>query len=163
MNGKLPHITYEYTIPLKSYDITAADGVTTSPGHSHLNLTYNELNEDVRDEEVRLTNGSGESVTSLHHYDAQLGDDDQSDIGLQEEEEVAWEIRTPSPPPPVAMLVYRPADVTSRAFIHNDVEEQRPPAPPGYRESEAPPSDVLFYPFYINDSGLALENIPILT
>ncbi|KAG7221004.1 hypothetical protein INR49_001722 [Caranx melampygus] len=138
LNGKLPHITYEYTIPLKSYDITAADGVTTSPGHSHLNLTYNELNEDVRDEEVRLTNRSRESVTSLHHYNTQLGADDQSDIQLQEEEEeeVVWEIRTPSPPPPAAMLVYRPADVTSHVFSHNDVEEQRPPAPPGYRDND---------------------------
>ncbi|XP_019969253.1 ADAMTS-like protein 2 isoform X3 [Paralichthys olivaceus] len=111
LNGKLPHITYEYTIPLESYDITAAEGVTTSPGHSHLNFTYNEL-----------------------------GADDQSDIQLseeeeEEEEEVVWEIRTPSPPPPAAMLVYRPADVTSHVFSHNDVEEQGPPAPSGYRSS----------------------------
>uniref|UniRef100_A0A4W6G7B5 Si:ch211-267e7.3 n=1 Tax=Lates calcarifer TaxID=8187 RepID=A0A4W6G7B5_LATCA len=76
------------------------------------------------------------STTSYHHYNTQLVDDDQSDIQLQEdeEEEVVWEIRTPSPPPPAAMLVYRPADITSHVFSLNDVEEQGPPAPSGYRE-----------------------------
>ncbi|XP_042353879.1 ADAMTS-like protein 2 isoform X2 [Plectropomus leopardus] len=121
LNGKLPHIAYEYTIPNTSHDITAAEGITTGPAHSHLNLTYNEVNEHVRGDELRA--------------------DDQSDVQLQEEEEereqeeVVWEIRTPSPPPPAAMLVYRPADVTSHVFSHNDVEEQGPPVPSGYRSS----------------------------
>uniref|UniRef100_A0A4W6G6F7 Si:ch211-267e7.3 n=1 Tax=Lates calcarifer TaxID=8187 RepID=A0A4W6G6F7_LATCA len=137
LNGKLPHITYEYTIPLKSYDMTAAEGVTTSPGRSHLNFTYNVVNEDVREGQVNFTNHSRGSTTSYHHYNTQLVDDDQSDIQLQEdeEEEVVWEIRTPSPPPPAAMLVYRPADITSHVFSLNDVEEQGPPAPSGYRSS----------------------------
>ena len=138
LNGKLPHITYEYTIPLESYDITAAEGVTTSPGHSHLNFTYNEVSEDGGGHHIKWTNHSRAFVTSRHPYNAQLGADDQSDIQLseeeEEEEEVVWEIRTPSPPPPAAMLVYRPADVTSHVFSHNDVEEQGPPAPSGYRE-----------------------------
>ncbi|XP_069029358.1 ADAMTS-like protein 2 [Embiotoca jacksoni] len=107
LNGKLPHITYEYTIPLKSHDFFAAEGITTSPAHSHLNLTYNE------------------------------GGVDHSDFQLQEEEEeVVWEIRTTSPPPPpLPILVYRPADITSHVFSHNDVEERGPPAPSGYRSS----------------------------
>lgn len=77
-------------------------------------------------------------MTSVHHYHTQLGADDQSDVQLQEEEEeeVVWEIRTPSPPTPAAVLVYRPADVTSHVFSHNDVEERGPPVPSGYRESE---------------------------
>ncbi|XP_053294017.1 ADAMTS-like protein 2 [Pleuronectes platessa] len=128
LNGKLPHITYEYTIPLESYDITAAEGVTTSPGHSHLNFTYNEL-----------------------------GADDQSDMQLseeeEEEEEVVWEIRTPSPPPPAAMLVYRPADVTSHVFTHNDVEEQGPPAPSGYRSS----SNSIDEPSTVDENTLVLS------
>ncbi|XP_056246450.1 ADAMTS-like protein 2 isoform X2 [Seriola aureovittata] len=127
LNGKLPHITYEYTIPLKSYDITAAEGVTLSPGHSHLNFTYNEL-----------------------------AADDQSNIQLQEEEEgeeVLWEIRTPSPPPPAAVLVYRPADVTSHVFSHNDVEEQGPPAPSGYRSS----SNLIDEPSATDDNTLVLS------
>lgn len=138
LNGKLPHITYEYTIPRTSHDITAAEGITTGPSHSHLNLTYNELNEDVRGDRPRATNHSRGSVTSVHHYHTQLGADDQSDVQLQEEEEeeVVWEIRTPSPPTPAAVLVYRPADVTSHVFSHNDVEERGPPVPSGYRESE---------------------------
>nr|XP_046263593.1 ADAMTS-like protein 2 isoform X3 [Scatophagus argus] len=108
LNGKLPHITYEYTIPHTSHDITAAEGITTGPSHSHLNLTYNEL-----------------------------GADDQSDVQLQEEKEkeVEWEIRTPSPPPPAAIVVYRPSDVTSHVFSHNDIEEQGPPVPSGYRST----------------------------
>ncbi|XP_023253989.1 ADAMTS-like protein 2 [Seriola lalandi dorsalis] len=156
LNGKLPHITYEYTIPLKSYDITAAEGVTLSPGHSHLNFTYNEVNEDVIGDEVRLTNHSRGSVTSLHHCNTQLAADDQSNIQLQEEEEgeeVLWEIRTPSPPPPAAVLVYRPADVTSHVFSHNDVEEQGPPAPSGYRSS----SNLIDEPSATDDNTLVLS------
>uniref|UniRef100_A0A3B4TEV5 Si:ch211-267e7.3 n=1 Tax=Seriola dumerili TaxID=41447 RepID=A0A3B4TEV5_SERDU len=118
LNGKLPHITYEYTIPLKSYDITAAEGVTLSPGHSHLNFTYNELQEEE-----------------------------------EEGEEVLWEIRTPSPPPPAAVLVYRPADVTSHVFSHNDVEEQGPPAPSGYRSS----SNLIDEPSATDDNTLVLS------
>lgn len=78
-------------------------------------------------------------MTCVYHYKTQLGADDQSDVQLQEEEEeeeVVWEIRTPSPPPPAAMLVYRPADVTSHVFSHNDVEERGPPLPSGYRQSD---------------------------
>ncbi|XP_022617587.1 ADAMTS-like protein 2 [Seriola dumerili] len=157
LNGKLPHITYEYTIPLKSYDITAAEGVTLSPGHSHLNFTYNEVNEDIIGDEVRLTNHSRGSVTSLHHCNTQLAADDQSNIQLQEEEEegeeVLWEIRTPSPPPPAAVLVYRPADVTSHVFSHNDVEEQGPPAPSGYRSS----SNLIDEPSATDDNTLVLS------
>nr|XP_020444059.1 ADAMTS-like protein 2 isoform X2 [Monopterus albus] len=108
LNGKLPHITYEYTIPLKSYDKTALEGINKSHTHPHLNVTYNKL-----------------------------GTNEQSDVQTEEEEEeeVVWKIRTPSPPPPVAMLVYRLAEVTSHVFSHNDVEEQGPPAPSGYRSS----------------------------
>lgn len=136
LNGKLPHITYEFTIPRVSHDIT--EGITMGPSHSHLNLTYNELHEDVRGDQLRATNHSRGGVAPVHHYSTQLGADDPSDVQLQEEEEeeVVWEIRTPSPPPPAAMLVYRPADVTGHVFNHNDVEEQGPPVPSGYRESE---------------------------
>lgn len=140
LNGKLPHITYEYTIPHTSHDITAAEGITTSPSHLRLNLTYNEVNQDVRGHQLRATNHSRGSETSVHHYNTHLGANDQSDVQLKEdkeEEEVVWEIRTPSPPPPAAMLVYRAADVTSHVFNHNDVEEQGPPVPSGYRESES--------------------------
>ncbi|XP_026229570.1 ADAMTS-like protein 2 isoform X2 [Anabas testudineus] len=139
LNGKLPHITYEYTIPLKSYDITSAEGMTTDPAQSQLNYnntfnTYEKVN--MRGEHVQLTNHSRGSATSVHHYKTQVGGDDQLDtvqLQVEMEEEVVWEIRTPSPPPPAAILVYRPADVTSHVFSHNDVEEQGPPAPPGYR------------------------------
>uniref|UniRef100_A0A8P4K6Q2 Si:ch211-267e7.3 n=1 Tax=Dicentrarchus labrax TaxID=13489 RepID=A0A8P4K6Q2_DICLA len=139
LNGKLPHITYEYTVSHMSHDITAAEGITNGPSHSHLNLTYNELNEEVRGDQLRATNHSKGSVTAVHHY--RLGADDQSDVLLQEkeeedeEEEVVWEIRTPSPPPPAAMLVYRPADVTSHVFSQNDLEERGPPVPSAYRSS----------------------------
>uniref|UniRef100_A0A8C3ADC7 Si:ch211-267e7.3 n=1 Tax=Cyclopterus lumpus TaxID=8103 RepID=A0A8C3ADC7_CYCLU len=99
LNGKLPHITYEYTIPRTPHDLTAAEDITAGPACSHLNLTYNEVNEDVGVDQLRATNGS---VTSVHHYNSQLGADDQSHVQLQEEEEeeVLWAIRTPSPPPP---------------------------------------------------------------
>ncbi|XP_034412178.1 ADAMTS-like protein 2 isoform X1 [Cyclopterus lumpus] len=133
LNGKLPHITYEYTIPRTPHDLTAAEDITAGPACSHLNLTYNEVNEDVGVDQLRATNGS---VTSVHHYNSQLGADDQSHVQLQEEEEeeVLWAIRTPSPPPPAAMLVYRPAGVTGHVFSHNDVE-RGPPVPAGYRSS----------------------------
>lgn len=77
-------------------------------------------------------------MTTVQHYKTQLGADDQSDVHLheKEEEEVVWEVRTPSPPPPAAMLVFRPADVTSHVLSHNDVEERGPPVPSGYRESQ---------------------------
>ncbi|XP_036941017.1 ADAMTS-like protein 2 isoform X2 [Acanthopagrus latus] len=137
MNGKLPHITYEYTIPRTSHGITAGQDITTGPSHSHLNLTYNEINEDIREDLLRVMNHSRGSVTIVHHYNTQLGADDQSDVHLheEEEEEVVWEVRTPSPPPPAAMLVFRSADVTSHVLSHNDVEERGPPVPSGYRSS----------------------------
>lgn len=132
LNGKLPHITYEYTIPRTSHDITAAEDVA-GPSQPRLNLTYNEVNEGVGGDHLRATNGS---VTSVHHYNSQLGAGDQSDVQLQDkkEEEVIWPIRTPSPPPPAGVLVYRPPDVTTHVFGLNDVE-RGPPVPAGYRES----------------------------
>ncbi|KAI3374490.1 hypothetical protein L3Q82_006310 [Scortum barcoo] len=149
LNGKLPHITYEYTIPRTSHDITAAEGITTG----HLNLTYNELNEDVRGDQLRGTNHSRGSATSVHHYHTQLGANDQSDVRLQEEEEVVWEIRTPSPPTAAAVLVYRPADVTSHVFSHNDVEEQGPLVPSGYRST----SNSIDEPVTADDNTLVLS------
>ncbi|XP_077954885.1 ADAMTS-like protein 2 isoform X5 [Gasterosteus aculeatus] len=132
LNGKLPHITYEYTIPRTSHDITAAEDVA-GPSQPRLNLTYNEVNEGVGGDHLRATNGS---VTSVHHYNSQLGAGDQSDVQLQDkkEEEVIWPIRTPSPPPPAGVLVYRPPDVTTHVFGLNDVE-RGPPVPAGYRSS----------------------------
>lgn len=44
LNGKLPHITYEYTVPQPSPDATAVEGVATGSAHSHANLTYNKVN-----------------------------------------------------------------------------------------------------------------------
>uniref|UniRef100_A0A3Q1HJ32 PLAC domain-containing protein n=1 Tax=Anabas testudineus TaxID=64144 RepID=A0A3Q1HJ32_ANATE len=122
LNGKLPHITYEYTIPLKSYDITSAEGMTTDPAQSQLNYnntfnTYEKVN--MRGEHVQLTNHSRGSATSVHHYKTQVGGDDQLDtvqLQVEMEEEVVWEIRTPSPPPPAAILVYRPADLEKIRF-----------------------------------------------
>lgn len=138
LNGKLPHITYEYTVPRPAHDNTAAEGITTGPSHSHLNLTYNKENEAARGDQLRATNHSRGAVTSVHPYNSHMGANDRSDVQLQQEEEedMDWEIRTPSPPPPAAMLVYRPADVTSHVYSHNDVEKQGPPGPSGYRESE---------------------------
>uniref|UniRef100_A0A8C9X3W8 Si:ch211-267e7.3 n=1 Tax=Sander lucioperca TaxID=283035 RepID=A0A8C9X3W8_SANLU len=105
--GKLPHITYEYTIPCTSHDITAAEGITTGPSHSHLNLTYNEENEDVRGDQLTAANHSRGSVTSVHHFTTQLGAGGQSHVQLQEEEDEkeVVEIRTPSPPPPAAIII----------------------------------------------------------
>lgn len=146
LNGKLPHITYEYTIPNPSHDITAAGGIATGPAHSYLNLTYNKVHEDVRGDQLSAANHSRGSVTPVRPYNSQQGVDDQSDVQLQEEEEeeeleeeeveeeVVWEIRTPSPSPPAAIVIYRPADITRHRHNHNDIEERGPPVPSGYRE-----------------------------
>ncbi|XP_047444458.1 ADAMTS-like protein 2 isoform X2 [Mugil cephalus] len=157
LNGKLPHITYEYTIPHKSDDITMAEGLTAAPAHSHLNLTYNEVNGDVLDQSSLMNHSR--AVESVHHYNTQLRADDHSDVQLHEEEEeeeedeeVVWEIRTPSPPPPVAIFVYRPDDAPSHVFTHNDVEEQGPPAPSGYRSS----SNSIDEPSTADDNTLVL-------
>lgn len=138
LNGKVPHITYEYTVPRPSLEVTSTEDTTPSPSLSHHNFTHNGVNEDVRGDNLKATNCSKGSVTSVHPYNSQLGSDDQSDVQLQEEtaEEGMWEIRTPSPLPPTAVLVYRPADVTSHVYNHNDVEDRGPPVPSGYRESE---------------------------
>lgn len=134
MNGKLPHITYEFTIP--SHDITAVKHITIGPTHSHLNLTYNTLNEDAGGDQLKATNHSRPSI----QFRTRLGNHGQSDAQLQEEEEeeegLVWEIQTPSPPPAAVMLLYRPADVTSHVISHNNVEERGPPAPSGYSESQ---------------------------
>ncbi|KAF7645739.1 hypothetical protein LDENG_00199190, partial [Lucifuga dentata] len=131
-NGKRPHITYEFTIPHYSGDITATDALTSGHAPSPVNHTHNEVDTDVRVEQSRLANHSRGSVASVHQYDAQLGTVDQSDVQLQDDE-VVWELRTPSPPSPAAMLVYRPADVSGGVFSHNDVEERGSPA--AYRRS----------------------------
>lgn len=125
LNGKLPHITYEYTIPLKSR-------ATAASHHSNLNFTYNDVNVDVRGDRSISMNYSRGSASVHHdvhdHPDVQLQEEEE-----EEEEEVVWEIQTASPPPaPVDIMVYRPADVITRVFSHNDVEEQGPPAPSGY-------------------------------
>lgn len=133
LNGKLPHITYEYTVPRPAHHNT------TGPSHSHLNLTYNKVNEEARVDQLRATNHSRGTATSVHLYNGHMAADDRSGVQLQQEEEeedVVWEIRTPSPPPPAAMLVYRPADITSHVYSHNDVEKHGAPVPSGYRESE---------------------------
>lgn len=122
LNGKLPHITYEYTVPLPSLDVTSAGGVELDPVNSYGNLTFNELNENIREDQPPTTNHSRGS-TPVHHYNSQS----QEEEG--EEEEVVWEIKTPSPPPPAAVLVYRPANI----YSHNDVEQH--PVPSGYRKS----------------------------
>lgn len=126
LNGKLPHITYEYTVALPSLDVTSAGGVEPDPVNSYDNLTFNEVHENIREHRPGAANRSGGS-TPAHPYGS------QSHVQLREEagnaEEVAWESRTPSPPPPAAILVYRPADIAR----HNDVEQ--PPVPAGYRKS----------------------------
>ncbi|XP_026168807.1 ADAMTS-like protein 2 isoform X2 [Mastacembelus armatus] len=156
LNGKHPHITYEYTIPLKSYNLTAAEGITTGSAHSLRNFTYNEVNEDVRVDQVMLSNHSRGHMASVHPFNTQLGATDQSDIQLEEEEEeekAVWKILTPSPPPQVDKLIYKQADVTSHVFSHNDVEEQGPPAPSSYRSS----SNLIDEPSLIHSASLPDE------
>lgn len=122
LNGKLPHITYEYTVPLSSYDYIS----------SNSNHTHNELSEDLREEQT--------STNHTHQFNIKAGSDDQSVLMSEEgegpeEEVVTWEIRTPSPPPPAAILVYRPVEVPGHVFSHNDVEKPGPPGPNNYRSS----------------------------
>ncbi|XP_060899770.1 ADAMTS-like protein 2 isoform X1 [Labrus mixtus] len=154
LNGKLPHITYEFTIP--SRDVTA-ERLPTGPSYSHLNLTHYAVKEGVRGDQLRKSNQSRGSAASFNHYNTQLGADDHSDVQEEEEEEeeeqLVWEIRTPSPPPPAAMLVFRPADVTSHVISHNDVEERGPPAPSGYRGS----SNLIDEPSTADDNTLLLS------
>ncbi|KAG7276175.1 hypothetical protein CRUP_030599 [Coryphaenoides rupestris] len=119
LNGKLPHITYEYTLPrdiTRGDDITRRDDMTrgddmTSPPPLR-NHTHNEM--DLREGVANDSQSSAEPVA----------------VGqLQGEESV----QEPSPPP-AAMLVYRPlSDVTGDAY--NGVEEPRPPA--GYRSGSS--------------------------
>ncbi|XP_008333008.1 ADAMTS-like protein 2 isoform X2 [Cynoglossus semilaevis] len=144
LNGKLPHITYEYTVPLQSYDVTAEEVLSINPDRPSLNFTHNELREeDTRGGEVRLSNHSAGSVTSLYKYSTEMLTEEQSHDQLQQEKfedkgdkEDVWKIITPTPTPLVAMLVHRAADVAGRVFSHSDVEEEQgPPAPSGYRSS----------------------------
>lgn len=121
LNGKLPHITYEYTVPLPSLDATSTAGVEPDPVNSYGNLTFNEVNEHIREDQPLATNHSRGSTT-VHPYNSQSHEE-------EDVEEVVWEIKTPSPPPSAAILLYRPADI----YSHNDVEQ--PPVPSGYRKS----------------------------
>ncbi|KAJ0012078.1 hypothetical protein NQD34_013053, partial [Periophthalmus magnuspinnatus] len=128
LNGKLPHITYEYTVPLSSHD-----HIAISPTHSHTNHTLNELSERLSE--------SHSSTNHSHQFDSELESNNQSeDKALEEagseEDVLMWEIRTPSPPPPAAMLVYRPVDVISHVFSHNDVEEPGPPTLTDYSKKQ---------------------------
>uniref|UniRef100_H3CJC7 Si:ch211-267e7.3 n=1 Tax=Tetraodon nigroviridis TaxID=99883 RepID=H3CJC7_TETNG len=119
LNGKTPHITYEYTLALPPLGVS---GAAPDPVNSYDNLTFNEVNEDG----PPATNRSRGSAP-VRPYDSQSHAQLREEAGT--EEEVAWEVKTPSPPPPAAILVYRPADISR----HNDVEQ--PPGPSGYRRS----------------------------
>lgn len=58
LNGKLPHITYEYTVPRPSRDAAVAEGVATGSAHTYGNLTYNEVNGDIGGDPCSATNHS---------------------------------------------------------------------------------------------------------
>ncbi|XP_056280131.1 ADAMTS-like protein 2 isoform X4 [Pseudoliparis swirei] len=77
-------------------------------------------------DQLRATDGS---ATSVYQYNSQLEAEDQSQ---EEEEEAVWAVRTPSPPPPAGMLVYRGG--TSDVFSLNEVQPG-PAVPAGYRSS----------------------------
>ena len=98
LNGKLPHITYEYTVALPALDVTSAGGVDLEAANFY--------------EEVE-TNRS-----AVRHS--------QSRAPLREEagkgEEAALE--TPGPPTPAAVPVCKPADISR----HNDVEQPPAPS-----------------------------------
>lgn len=132
-------------MPLQSYDVTAEEVLSINPDRPSLNFTHNELREeDTRGGEVRLSNHSAGSVTSLYKYSTEMLTEEQSHDQLQQEKfedkgdkEDVWKIITPTPMPLVAMLVHRAADVAGRVFSHSDVEEEQgPPAPSGYRKSQ---------------------------
>lgn len=95
--------------------------------HTYANLTYNEVKADVDRNRGGATDGSQEALTCPLNGRVQLQED---------EEKVLWEIRTPSPPPPAAILVYRPDDGNDHLYDHNDndVEERSPLVPSGYRK-----------------------------
>lgn len=117
LNGKLPHITYEYTVPLSSHD------------HSHYNHTSNQLSEEASPDSSNHSRRTDAAPDSDNHWENEPQKEDEP-----VEEELMWEIRTPSPPPPAAMLVFRPVEVISHVYSHNDVEEA-PPTLLDYRSS----------------------------
>ncbi|XP_056149822.1 ADAMTS-like protein 2 [Lampris incognitus] len=132
LNGKLPHITYEYTVPRNGHDFnTSTDDISAGP--CLVNHTHNEV--DLREDQGRPANHSIESVASIHQRpptDVELGAVDKSDVPAKAVgHESVPELQMSSPPPVAALVVYRPVSDVSR----NDVEEQGPPAPAGYRSS----------------------------
>ncbi|CAL8369007.1 unnamed protein product [Boreogadus saida] len=118
LNGKLPYITYEFILPrditdditpppVITDDITRGDDITSGP--AILNHTHNEV--DLR--EANHSRPGAEQVAA----------------GPPQGAASVQELQTPSPPPPVAMLVYHPFDaVISDEYRHNDLQEPRPPA-----------------------------------
>ncbi|XP_041847264.1 ADAMTS-like protein 2 isoform X2 [Melanotaenia boesemani] len=121
LNGKLPHITYEYTVPLKPQNITAASSVTTGPAHT-------QVMEELGEEQRRLMNSSRNA--SIRHHNTLPG----ADVLLDEDEEV-WEVYTPCPSPPPVAVVYRPTDGVGQVLSSNDEQEQEPSSPSAYRQS----------------------------
>ncbi|KAM3865652.1 ADAMTS-like protein 2 [Diretmus argenteus] len=134
LNGKLPHITYEYTVPRNTHDVIDVDDIASGPSLSLVNHTHNEVNEGFREDHRRSSNHSngGAAVASVRQYDVQLGEIHLGGVDHEDGEELVQELQTPSPLPPAAMLVYRPA---GDLFSHNDVEEPGPPAPAAYRSA----------------------------
>ncbi|XP_028987460.1 ADAMTS-like protein 2 isoform X2 [Betta splendens] len=126
LNGKLPHITYEYILPRGTQGVVAI-GDSTDPAHSQLALNNASLTYG------KVANHSRGSIGSVHQHSPPLGGPDRTVLHLQEED--LWQIQTASPPPPPAVLVYSARDSPSHVFSHNDVEEQGLAAPPGYRSS----------------------------
>ncbi|XP_053739094.1 ADAMTS-like protein 2 isoform X1 [Synchiropus splendidus] len=114
INGKLPHITYEYTIPLQPHPATAVEDITLGPLLTLLNYTYENVN-------------NSRGMANAHPY--------ETDPQQKKDEQVVWDGLTPSPHPPAAMVMYRPVD-TTRQVLNNNVEGGAP-GPPSYFPKEA--------------------------
>ncbi|XP_020566445.1 ADAMTS-like protein 2 isoform X2 [Oryzias latipes] len=124
LNGKLSHITYQYTLPLVPHNISASEAVSSGPPHLYLNLTTEQVPETATGAQSGSRNQS-RCEASAHCFNSLL----EAEEPLEEDEDKkdVWEAQTRTPSPSTnGVRVHRPVDAV---LSGNDVVHEKASPP----------------------------------
>uniref|UniRef100_H2LL86 Uncharacterized protein n=1 Tax=Oryzias latipes TaxID=8090 RepID=H2LL86_ORYLA len=119
LNGKLSHITYQYTLPLVPHNISASEAVSSGPPHLYLNLTTEQVPETATGAQSGSRNQS-RCEASAHCFNSLL----EAEEPLEEDEDKkdVWEAQTRTPSPSTnGVRVHRPVDAVLYSAALSDV------------------------------------------
>lgn len=154
LNGKMPHITYEYTVP-RTPEARTTTPVASPPEEVQIralsvvepavpepwppvapDTIANATELSLNDNEIEASEDYGK----LGNHSGVLVPDEPPDVDHDldhDHEGLVWELQAPlnlSQPP--AMLVFRPASEIYHNNLENKLGDQGHPAPANYSESE---------------------------